>query len=480
MYKKKLFNNTIIYAIGQIVPNLLGFFLLPLFTRFLTTDDYGILSYTNSLSMFLIIFSLLSLNTFLLRSYFDYEDEISRKKLIGNVFTFIVLFNTVLLFFLFLVGPKTIEALDIQVKFFPFVLLALLNNFFNVLSVVPLIIFRVKEKAFLFVALNVSKTIFQYFLTVYLIVDLGWGVLGNYYGKLFVNLAFAVVYLYIIFKNSIFNINFSQIKNGLKFSLPLLPGAIAYYLLSFSDRIILERFVSLSDMGIYSVAFILGFSLNILIESGYKAFEPVIYSEFGKPSFNIIVGEIRKNFMFVIFVLAMFISLFSKEIFKIMASSEFYSGYKLVPLFVLSAIIKGEHIIFSTTVIAAKNTKLITVSTLVGGLASIISNIIFVPYIGIYAAAFTSVLSFLIMTFFIYRAVELENKSIRQDVMAFCIGCTIVYLMHYRFLQEISAVNFILKFICAIVYGLILSRIFNIKFLLFFDFKTFRMMKNIL
>ena len=83
---KKVIRNVSFYTIGTIISKAICFFLLPIFTRYLSPAEYGIISYTESITIFLFAFTVLSLNTYLLRCVFDYEKEEDRKKLIGNVF----------------------------------------------------------------------------------------------------------------------------------------------------------------------------------------------------------------------------------------------------------------------------------------------------------------------------------------------------------------------------------------------------------
>ena len=53
--KNKLFSNTILYTVGEVVPRIISFLMMPIFTRFLSPADYGILSYTNSVISFIYI-----------------------------------------------------------------------------------------------------------------------------------------------------------------------------------------------------------------------------------------------------------------------------------------------------------------------------------------------------------------------------------------------------------------------------------------
>lgn len=468
MKNKKLLTDSVLYTIGGIIPQLLNFVLLPIYTRFLTPQDYGILNYTNSVVMFLFVLSFLSLNTFLLRHYFDFEKEKDRKKLIGNIFLFLLIYNVILFGIEILIFPKIISILDIKINFNPYFILALSNNFLNIFSIVPLIIFRVKQKAFKFVILNSTKPIFKNILSLILITKFNYGVLGKYYGNLVVNIMFIIIYFIIIFRNSIFNINIKQIQKGLKFSLPLLPGAISFILIDMIDRIILERYVSLDRIGIYSIAYTLGFGLNVIIQGAYHAFEPIFFKKINDNDFNSVFKIIKKHYIFIILILGLSISLFSKEILLIMASEKFIAGYLIVPIVLLAAIFKGEYLIFSTVLIGHKKTFIITLATVVGAIVNIFVNVLLIPILGIYAAAISTVISFFIMFVFVYlNSIKISKISgeMSKDFLSILIGGIIVYLIIINFpFQSISFNITLLKIMVILLYTIFIYKFFGISF----------------
>lgn len=134
---------------------------MPIFTRYLSPAEYGIISYTESITIYLFAFRVLLLNTYLLRCVFDYEKEEDRKKLIGNVFLFITIINFIMFGIELILFPKIILVFNIKVKFHPYFLLALINNFLNVFSIVPLIIYRYKGKAINFIIINATNSFIQ-------------------------------------------------------------------------------------------------------------------------------------------------------------------------------------------------------------------------------------------------------------------------------------------------------------------------------
>ena len=139
---------------GEIVPKVVGLFLMPVFTKYLSPEDYGIMSYTEAIAVFMYIFSVLSLNSYLLRSYSETNSDLEKKKFVGNLFVFIMSYNIVVMFVFSAVLSIVFQVMEMQVNFFPYMFLALLTNFFNIFAVIPMALYRIQEKAGKFVGLS--------------------------------------------------------------------------------------------------------------------------------------------------------------------------------------------------------------------------------------------------------------------------------------------------------------------------------------
>ena len=481
MNKLKLLKNTSIYSFGEILPKFISFFLLPLYTRFLTPHDYGIISYTSSIVAFLFVVSLMSLNTYLLRDYFEQKNELAQKRLIGNVFSFIIIFNLILTAVAMVIGPFVVDAFHLQIEF-KFFRLALINNFFNVCSVIPLIVYRVKERAVSYVLLNISRVFIEVLVVIYLIVSLKWGILGKYYGTMFVYLFYFFIYFLIIYKNSILNLNLKQIKSGLKFSLPLIPGVAGGMLIHISDKVILERYIPLSEMGIYSIAVILGSSIGIITRSAYRAFEPVIFKEFGKDTFETTLNFIKKYYQFVIVVIATAIAVFSREIFYVMASEKFYEGYKYVPFVAVISVIGAFQTIYGAIVIAEKKTMLISKATLGSGIVNLILNIILISWLtkygmGIYGALIASVIASSISFVILYRGISYSNKMIIREFFSLISMIFIVLFSILILPYQVNILNSFFKLLLLSAYVVFLCYLFGINIFKLAEIKKFLVKK---
>ena len=458
----KLLKQSALYAIGEIVPKLVSFFLLPVYTHYLSKTDYGIISYTNSFVMFLFVLCVLSLNTYVLRFYFEKEDETYRRRLLGNFYIIIAGINLLLSLLAYLLLPIVIEKYHIQVPWEPYFKLAVIANFLEVFSVIPLVLYRVKQQAKWFTILSLSRTLLQMLLIFLLIVVFKWGILGHFYGRLFSLIPFFFIYWGIIAHNATFNINFKELKKGLAFSTPLLPGALAYLALSLSDRIILERFVPISQIGIYSLAYTLALTLNIVIQGFYKAVEPEIFQHYGKDSFNTFIKKTQNIFFLVVYFGAMFITLFSQEVFKIMASKEFYEGYLLVPILMIGVIMTGQNVIFGGIIIAEKKTKTDGIATIIGAIISLFFNLSLMKYGGVYIAAISSAVSFAAMNTILYKRMSYSEKSLKAPLLALLLFVLISFGLFYMVKISFSWEALFIKILLLTLYLVLLSKVFHI------------------
>lgn len=462
---KKIIKNTVIYSIGEVVPKLLGFLLLPIYTHYLSPADYGIISYTSAVMVFLPAFSTLCLNSFLLRFFFERDHDVERQKLVGNVFSFIAIVNLFIFFIGYFFIPKLINRFHIRIPWDPYFKLAFIAYFLEVFSIIPLAFYRVRQNAKIFVALNLGKVITQYILILVLIVFFEKGVLAFYYGNVIALIPFFLIYLVIIFKQSIINLNWKEIKEGLRFSLPLLPGAISYLLIDFSDRIFLERSVSMAEIGIYNIAYTLSFSLNMIILSVYRAIEPEIFKRYNdSDEFEDFIYRAKSVFFFSIYLAAMFVTLFSQEFFKIMAPPNYFNGYLYVPIIIVGVIMTGQNIIFGGILAAEKSTKIIGLATLAGVIFNIIFNIIFIPLFGVFAAAISTAISFTVINVILYLSMRVKSKSMKQEAIALGTFISIFISIFFIFKIEVSINNFLIKILLFVLYFLFLLNVFSIQF----------------
>ena len=388
-----LVKNSTIYAIGDIAPRLLGFISFPILTTYLTPAEYGIVNYVNTVNLFLTILGFLCLNTYYLVYYYRMKDETAQKKLLGNLSVFVVGLNTVVTVLLFCIGPYLFYFIGSNIDIYPYLAIGLVTNLFNIFTVLPSALFRLQERPLPLTILNVLKGVLIFGLTLWLVVGYQFKAEGILLANMVVTVIFGIIFAWITVKNMIWNINWYQIKKALIFSLPLLPGSLSYYLVSMSDRILIDKYLNLNDLGIYSTASTLALILNIVAYGAYKAFEPYFFKIYGTSQFTTQFTKVRNAYFFVIISGALGLALFAKEFFQLFSEEKFHIAYYYVPMILIGVVASAMNMLYSTIVTAREKTKINSAISMCGGVLSVFLNIVLLPRLGIVAACLASAIS---------------------------------------------------------------------------------------
>lgn len=456
----KTISNVALYTLGEIIPRVLSFLLLPVLTKYLTTGDYGISSYITTVGTFLFVLTTLSVNTYALRTYYKMKSDIDRKKLLGNLFLFLSGWGLIMLLVEALLFPVLLKAFSVQVPFYPYFLLGLIINFFDVISIIPLISYRVHEDAKGFVMLSVGRTLLQYLFVLFLVVYFRMGLFGSFMGRFLACIPFAIVYVAVLKAKAIFSLNKEQIKQALFFSLPLLPGALSYLVISMFDRIVLERYVSLNELGLYSVASTLALTLNVIIQGIYRSFEQKIFREHNHEGYTILTDRLYKIYLAALCISGFCVILFAKEILAFFTSTQYYPAENYVIYLVVAVIISGINTFFSTLLIADNQRKVVTYSSLIAAAISFIANLLLIRYFEVLGACVASILSFLIVYIFYVNRVSLLNKYLVQQASFVIIFFSVQYFMP----SDLSLFATIaIKLLLLLVFVLYVKKIINIQ-----------------
>jgi O-antigen/teichoic acid export membrane protein len=216
----------------------------------------------------------------------------------------------------------------------------------------------------------------------------------------------------------------------LAFTLPLVPGSIAYYLTTISDRILIDKYLSLNDLGIYSIAASIALILNIFSFGAYKAFEPYIFKNWGNEKFIDIFENIRNNFVYVSLIGVLCLSVFSKEFFILMTDIKFHGAYWYVPMIIIGVYSSSLSMLYGTIITAKGKTKINSLISIIGATISVTLNIIFLPKYGLLTAAIVSSIAMTVMllTFMWYSKLKV---SYYRPLFSFLLAAAAIYILVY-------------------------------------------------
>ncbi|MBN2519486.1 MAG: oligosaccharide flippase family protein [Bacteroidales bacterium] len=394
-----LIKNTSIYTLGNFLPQIVSFILIPIYTSYLPPSEYGIVNSMNVLnSVFLILFTF-SLDRGIYRLYYDYKTEASKRDYLGTITIGLLIISTLLLLLLFLANNLLVKIYR-SIPFYPYYTILLLSVYLKVFSTVPNVYLRVSEKAATFVSISFFQFITVVALNLYFIIILKKGAIGMLLGQMFGSLIILPIYLIINYKIINIKFDFGIFNQSLKYSLPLLPSVLLAWVLNLSDRIFIERFLTLNDVGIYSLGYRIASLTGILAGGFFTAYNPLFYKIANSENSALAKKKLYKmNNVFILIILSItfFIVFLSKDIIILLISKEYHSSFKIIPLVALGYFFSQTTGLFNLMIYQDKKSVIILLITLICAGINIAFNFLLIPSFGIMGAAYSTFLSFLFM-----------------------------------------------------------------------------------
>jgi len=169
------------------------------------------------------------------------------------------------------------------------------------------------------------------------------------------------------------------------------------WILNLSDRIFIERYFSLQDVGIYSLGYKLG-EIVLLISGGFgMAYNPVYFELANSPDQETARSRLfqyNNQFLMVILLISFGICLFAKEVVVLFLDPRYAQAYRIVPFIVLAYFIEEVSHLLNLSIYQEKRTKAVMSIQMAGALMNIGLNFLLVPAFGAFGAAYATVLSF--------------------------------------------------------------------------------------
>ncbi|WP_273130294.1 lipopolysaccharide biosynthesis protein [Bacillus weihaiensis] len=411
LLKSKFFKNSFLYTIGSMMTPMIGLVMLPIYTGYLNPAEYGVMTTIQTLVGMLQIFLLLSLNGAVTRFFYDFlEQPEKRKEYLGSIFIFVLLFSTIIATILLLFSNSIGSLLFRNIPIDPFYYYLIGLSCTSALLALPMALFRAQEKAGLFILVNTLKALFIMGLTVYLIVGRDLGAESALIAQLLITFLFVLITFGMLRKFLKFSLNFSLVKQSLLFSLPLLPHVASGWIISSSDRVILEKFVNIADLGIYALAAQVSMVLALFYSSINNALVPR-YTMLRKEGNELKASKLLKIFAYVVVIFGVASIPVAMYAIKLFTSDQYYGAIAIIPILLIAQIVKGFYFIPVAKLFYTKKTKIIATSSTLAAIFNIIINIIAIPIIGLYGAIVSTIIAELLRLLLIYKASKSVSAS---------------------------------------------------------------------
>lgn len=444
--EKKLIKDTFIYAFGNLFSKLIGFVLLPLYTKYLTVSDYGLWDIVTTTIMLLIPIIIFELNEGVYR-YLVEENDIEKKKIVISTSMCLIIRNVIVFISLYIMA---IRFINLDYKLF-----ILLQICISCLYEMSLQIVRGLKRNKIYSFAGIVNTTILLSLNILFVKFYNLGLIGLFISNI---VASSITLIYICFSikiNKYINLRFYNKKNKdmlIKYSIPLIPNVISWWIMNLADRYIINYNLGTSGNGIYAIANKLPTILFLANSIFYLAWQESAILNYNSKDRNEYYSKMFNMYMKFLISFSILVLAFTKLAFRIMVDSKFSDAMEYVPLLYLGTIFSAFSSFYGTGYHSAKDTKGAFTTSMYGALVNIATNWILIPFIGLQAASLSTMIGFLVMWLLRikqtkkYFNIKINLKNIVILMMLF-IFIMCLYMLNNLYLEVIYIAIAIIVFI---------------------------------
>ncbi|PGT51024.1 polysaccharide biosynthesis protein [Priestia megaterium] len=453
---KRLLNNSLIFAVGNLGTKLLVLLLVPLYTYYLSKEEFGTVDLLTTTLSFLIPIFTLSVFDSVLR--FAMDKNCDKKSVLSNslvvtligfivlcclypLFTFLLPFEGFVSYFYSLLFLQSITTIFTQ--------------YIRALGKIKLFAWSGILNAF---ALLICNLIF--------LVLFHMGIIGYFISLIIANIItiiFVVMVGKVVQDLSVKKINIKLTKEMLVYSIPLIPNALMWWIMGLSDRFIITYYLGLGANGLYAVANKIPSVLNIINSIFFQAWQIAAIEEANSKDKSKFFSNVFNIFSIVMLTSTSIILVFLKLIVVVMVSASYNDVWKYVPFLLLGVVFSSFSGFLGTNYIAAKKTGGVFKTSVIGAIINIVANLTLIPLLGINGASIGTLLSFAVIWIlrirdtkkFVNLQISIKKLALTFTVIGIQIGILYINLKLEYILQiillaviiliNLSDINMIIK-----------------------------------
>ena len=373
----RLARQSLVYGVGPVVSKFIGVFLLPLYTSYLTTKDYGVVALLMSAEVVAVIVFRAGIQNAFFRFYYLSSDPLERRTVVRTSFWFTITSATVGLVLGLVLAPEIASLLGLHSGQIDLVRATAVLLWADMNYQQQAAVFRVEHRAIAYSIASVSNVGITVGATVTLIV-------GNLTGTLCV---FAVL---LVYRAGLLGFEFNRkLYRAMEhFGLPLLPSILALWVTRFSDRFFIQHFLGSSAVGVYSFGVTIASVLMLIITAFLLAWPPFAYSIEDDDDARRTYAYVLTYFLFLMIWAAIAFSLLAPTLGRLLGSkAAFHPGARFVPVLAFAFVLIAGYEVVTISIGRVRKTGMNWVITGSGALVDAALNWVLIPRVGAMGAA---------------------------------------------------------------------------------------------
>lgn len=465
MSKTKVLSNSVIYTLGGVITKCFAFFLLPLYTAYLTPEDYGITSIVTTflnISSFVVSFSLFAS---VLRFYVDYKESARKLSLFyGTVYIFILICSVIFFLLLYVSKKLLTDLIFIGIDFYPIVLVCLVAMIFNCTHTFFDTILRSQQNAKKATILSVIYFFLNAGFSILFVVPMHLGALGIVLAILLAGLIYTIyMTIEMVCKKLItFKLDYQILKSALKYSIPIIPHNLSPHIAMMVSKVLISSRCSPALLGIYSVATQFGSLADTVQIYVNQAYGPWLFERLNDHEENRKeIRSISKLLSTLIGGVFILITLFAHDYIVLLVDHKYVSAWHYVPAVILVFAIKTTYYFYVNVLFYYKKAaRILFIATFTGSLVCVILAFLLIPSIGLYGAILADGLAMMVQVAIVYKIsmkyddIGLKMHDFINNILIVSIFFIVGLLPSFLFYNDVfSLYNLIFKIVVSVIYA---------------------------
>ena len=445
------------YLVGNLFNKGMSFLTVPIFSRILSTSDYGIITTYNSWITILSMIIGFALHMGIRAAFIDYKREIDDFMSVTTTFTI----ESGLLLSAIVVVASSLIRINLSLTLIILCLLqglsaALTQNY----SMYLMMQYRYKFRTAIMVLPNFISVVLS-IIAILFVVNPERLYMGRIVPTAAVYIFFGLLVCFLVYRKSHLFHQKEYLKYGLAISAPLVLHGIALNILSQSDRTMITWLADASQTGIYSLIYNFSMLATVITTSLEGVWVPWFMKKYQEKEIRAI-NTLAVDYVHLMTYAMVGLVLVGPEVVHFLASEKYWEGITIIPPVVLSNYLVFLYTLYVNVEHFHKKTPYITVNTVIAAITNIVLNYLLIPQFGYVAAAYTTLTAYLVALILHARFAKKLNTEI------YPIRMFIPSLMHIAFATMLFYLLldiWWLRWLIALVYVIVMGYINRDKIL---------------
>lgn len=393
--KHRLAKHGSIYFLGNILQRAVSFIMLPIYTRYLTPADYGILELLSMTIDFVALIFGMQVADAIFRYYAKYDEEKDKNEVVSSALFLVATLNTAGMLLVWTAAEPLSNFIFGNPENSRLLILFSVTLVTQSTIAVPLVFLRAMERSLTFLTFSVTKLAMQLGLNIYFVVILGMKVEGVIYGALITGVVMSLLLSAYTLRFTGIRWSLTKSREIVRFSIPLIGAGLLSFYFTFGDRFFLRLYSGVEAVGIYSLAYKFGFLLTFLVVGPFNnIWKAEMYHVAKKENAVRIFQDAFLVLSTFLIFFAVGISVFIRELLMIMSAPEFWSAAQIVPVIMAAYVFQAWTWYGSFGVLFKERTIERTYGNLLAVIVITPGYLLLIPLYGPMGAALATLVAF--------------------------------------------------------------------------------------